>query len=75
MKPEPWVSLEGIAEHLGVSTDTIHRWIRNRKMPAHQVGRLWKFKISHVDKWVQAGRAASARTRGEETMIINRRFV
>ncbi len=27
MKPEPWVSLEEIAEHLGVSTDTIHRWI------------------------------------------------
>ncbi|MDD5677043.1 MAG: helix-turn-helix domain-containing protein [Kiritimatiellae bacterium] len=59
MKPESWVSLEDIAEHLGVSMDTVHRWIRNRKMPAHQVGRLWKFKISHVDKWVQAGKAAS----------------
>ena len=58
MKPEPWVSLEDIAKQLGVSTDTVHRWIRNRKMPAHQVGRLWKFKISHVDKWVQAWKAA-----------------
>jgi len=61
MKPEPWVSLEEIAEHLGVSTDTVHRWIRKRKMPAHQVGRLWKFKISQVDKWVEAGKAASKR--------------
>ncbi len=61
MKPEPWISLEETAEHLGVSTDTVHRWIRSRKMPAHQVGRLWKFKISQVDKWVEAGKAASKR--------------
>ena len=60
MKPEPWVSLEDIGEHLGVSTDTVHRWIRNRKMPAHKVGRLWKFKISKVDEWVEAGKYAGA---------------
>ena len=55
MKPEPWVSLEDIAKHLDVSQDTIHRWIRNRSMPAHQIGRLWKFKISEVDEWVRSG--------------------
>lgn len=55
MKPEPWISLEDIAQHLGVSQDTVHRWIRNRDMPAHQVGRLWKFKVSQVDEWVQTG--------------------
>jgi excisionase family DNA binding protein len=55
MKPEPWVSLEDIALHLGVSQDTIHRWIRNRGIPAHQIGRLWKFKISEVDEWVKSG--------------------
>ena len=54
---EPWVSLEGIAQHLGVSQDTVHRWIRNRKMPAHQIGRLWKFKVSEVDEWVRQGKA------------------
>jgi hypothetical protein len=26
-------------------------------MPAHKVGRLWKFKASQVDEWVQAGKA------------------
>ena len=53
MKPEPWVSLEEIAQHLGVSEDTVHRWIRARKMPAHKVGHFWKFKVSQVDAWVQ----------------------
>jgi excisionase family DNA binding protein len=55
---EPWVSLEGISQHLGVSQDTVHRWIRNRNMPAHQIGRLWKFKTTEVDQWVRQGKAA-----------------
>ncbi len=57
MNREPWVSLEEISEHLGVSQDTVHRWIRGRGMPAHKEGRLWKFKVSQVDAWVQAGKA------------------
>jgi excisionase family DNA binding protein len=55
---EPWVSLEEISQHLGVSQDTIHRWIRKRNLPAHQIGRLWKFKVSEVDEWVRKGKPA-----------------
>jgi excisionase family DNA binding protein len=57
MKPEAWVSLEEIAQHLAVSQDTVHRWIRNRGLPAHKVGRIWRFKVSQVDAWVQEGNA------------------
>ena len=55
---EKWSSLEEIAEHLGVSKDTIYRWIAKKQMPAHKVGKLWKFKISEVDEWVVKGEAA-----------------
>ena len=58
MQPEPWVSLEEIAQHLAVSQDTVHRWIRNRGLPAHKVGRIWRFKVTEVDKWIQDGKAA-----------------
>jgi excisionase family DNA binding protein len=63
---EPWVSLDGIAQHLGVSQDTVHRWIRNRSMPAHQIGRLWKFKVSEVDEWVRSGGQNDTDVRSEE---------
>jgi len=53
---EPWVSLDEIARHVGVSKDTIDRWIRNREICANKVGRLWKFKVSQVDAWVEAGK-------------------
>lgn len=59
---EPWYSLEEIARHLGVSKETIYRWLERRNMPAHRMGKLWKFKPSEVDAWVQTGGAAEERT-------------
>jgi len=50
-----WLSVIEIADYLGVSKDTIYRWIENQTLPANRVGRLWKFKASEVDAWVKAG--------------------
>ena len=55
---ERWLSVAEIAEHLGVKRDTVYKWIERKEMPAHKVGRLWKFKIAEVDAWVRAGKAA-----------------
>jgi excisionase family DNA binding protein len=54
---EPWVSVEDVAKHLGVARDSVYRWIESRGLPAHKVGRIWKFKLSQVDAWVEAGGA------------------
>jgi excisionase family DNA binding protein len=57
---EPWSSVEEVAKHLGVAQDSIYRWIEARGLPAHKIGRLWKFKLSEVDEWVRAGGAESS---------------
>ena len=57
---ERWESVPAVAEHLGVSKDTVYRWIDGRGLPAHKVGRFWKFKLSEVDDWVRAGGADDA---------------
>ena len=54
---ERWLSVGEISAHLGVSTDAVYKWIYRKKMPAHKVGRLWKFLASEVDQWVKAGHA------------------
>jgi excisionase family DNA binding protein len=54
---EPWVSVDVVASHLGVAKDTVYRWIDRRGLPAHKVGRLWKFKLDEVDEWVRGGGA------------------
>lgn len=51
--------MDEITVHLGVSEDTIHRWIRLKGMPAHKAGRLWKFRITEVDEWIESGKASS----------------
>ncbi|WP_116115747.1 helix-turn-helix domain-containing protein [Austwickia chelonae] len=50
---QPWLSAEEIAVHLGVTKDTVYAWISDRGMPAHKVGRLWKFQSNEVDDWVR----------------------
>ena len=51
--PEPWLSADDIAAHLGVTKDTVYTWIADKRMPAHKVGRLWKFQATEVDHWVR----------------------
>ncbi len=54
---ERWLSVGEIAAHLGVNPDTIYKWIPRKKMPAHKLGRLWKFLAFEVDRWVKGGGA------------------
>lgn len=55
MNTESWVTAEHVAQHLGVAKDTVYRWREQRGLPAHRVGRLWKFQLSEVDEWVRTG--------------------
>lgn len=57
MNAEPCASVGDVAKHLGVAKDSVYRWIDTRRLPAHRIGRLWKFKLSEVDKWVRTGGA------------------
>jgi len=56
-----WLSIHEICDHLGVSSDTVYKWINQYAMPAHRMGRLWKFKKDEVDRWVKAGGTAERR--------------
>ena len=44
--------VDGIAEYLGVSKDTVYAWIIKKDMPDHRMGRLWKFKRKEIVGWV-----------------------
>jgi excisionase family DNA binding protein len=55
---ERWLSVNEIAEYLGVSKETIYRWLSQKKIPAHRVGKKWKFNAIEIDKWVKSGKAS-----------------
>ncbi len=56
-----WLSVDEICAHLGISRDTVYKWIDRKGMPAHRVGRLWKFKKDEVDDWVRSGGGTKGR--------------
>ena len=53
-----WLSITETCKYLGVSNDTVYKWIEKHDMSAHRMGRLCKFKKDEVDEWVNAGGAA-----------------
>lgn len=63
MTTEPWVTAEPVAQHLGVVKDPFYRWLERKGLPAHRVGRLWKFQLSEVDDWMRAGGADEGQER------------
>lgn len=55
-----YISLEEAAEYIGIKSVTLRGWIKDTssQIPAHKVGRLWKFKRSELDEWINSGKSA-----------------
>ena len=55
---DKWIGLDEAAEYLGIKPVTLRKWIKEEKeVPAHKIGRLWKFKCSELDDWVKSGKS------------------
>lgn len=50
--PPRWVDVKKAAEHAGVTTKTIHRWI-DAGLPATHLGRDYRFRIPDLDAWLE----------------------
>ena len=50
---------------MSVKIPCMHGSIK-KNMPAHRIGRFWKFKAEEVDEWVRTGGASDNDSRGRE---------
>jgi len=59
------------SEYLGVSRETLYKYVYEEKIPAFKLGNRWKFKKTVLDRWMEkqsaplpntARRFASSRT-------------
>lgn len=56
---DKWIGIETAAEYLDVNKDSIRNWIKKESgIPAHKIGKQWKFKKSELDEWVKSGKSA-----------------
>lgn len=61
IQEDNWISLEEAADYLGIKPVTLREWIRKQdenKIPAHKIGKQWKFKKSELDQWIKSGKSA-----------------
>ena len=39
-----WFSVDEIAAYLGIKRDTVYKWLAEKRVLAHRMGRLGKFR-------------------------------
>jgi len=49
-----WLSVDEVAEYLGVKRFTIYKWVQRLNLPARKIGRLLKFRKSEIDAWMES---------------------
>ena len=47
------MNLRQASQYLGVSPDTLYRYICNGVVPAFKLGSRWKFRKTVLDRWME----------------------
>ncbi len=53
------MTVRDVARYLRVHTITIYRMVQRGRLPAIRVGRVWRFRKDHVDRWLLSNGAGS----------------
>ncbi len=53
-----WLTLEEAAKYLKMGKSTLYDLARKGNIPAHKMGREWRFDSEEVDEWLKASKLA-----------------
>ena len=69
--PREVMNIRQASQYLGISPDTLYKYLSAAKVPAFKLGNRWRFKKTTLDRWMERqsqsgdakgrGRAESAR--------------
>lgn len=61
------MNIKEASAYLGISPDTLYRYVYDDKIPAFKLGNRWRFKKNILDQWMESkiiqGRNRSRRLR------------
>ena len=72
-KPDPGLDLREVmnirqaSQYLGISPDTLYKYLSEGRLPAFKLGSRWRFKKTTLDRWMemQSEKSAGKGHRGE----------
>ncbi len=50
-----WLTLEEAAKYLKMGKSTLYDLARKGGLPAHKMGREWRFDSEELDRWIKTG--------------------
>ena len=57
--PREVMNIRQASQYLGVSPDTLYKYVYEEKIPAFKLGNRWKFKKTILDSWMEKKSVAS----------------
>ena len=47
------MNIRQASQYMGVSPDTLYKYVNEQKIPAFKLGNRWRFKKSRLDQWME----------------------
>jgi excisionase family DNA binding protein len=47
------MNIRQASDYLGVSPDTLYKYVGEERIPAFKLGNRWRFKKSRLDQWME----------------------
>jgi PTS system nitrogen regulatory IIA component len=61
MTDEQLMSVKDLADYLQVDMSTLYLWSQRGQIPAMKVGRMWRYRRSEIDTWLNERRTPSVK--------------
>ncbi len=72
VSPREVMNIKEASDYLGISPDTLYRYVYNDRIPAFKLGNRWKFKKAILDRWIERtivqGKNRRRRAKGKNSM-------
>ncbi len=59
------MNIRQASQYLGVSPDTLYKYVGEEKIPAFKLGNRWRFKKSKLDQWMEEKSSQSGTNGGK----------
>jgi excisionase family DNA binding protein len=62
------MNIRQASQYLGVSPDTLYKYVGEQKIPAFKLGNRWRFKKSRLDQWMEE-KSTQMEARSKKTKV------
>jgi excisionase family DNA binding protein len=52
-RPKEVMTLREASQYLGISPDTLYKYLSEKSIPAFKLGNRWRFKKDLLDRWME----------------------